>query len=115
MITVDDTSPVPTFEQIRSQIADQIHTARLPAGAKLPSVRQLAGDLRIAPGTVARAYSELESAGLVTTSRATGTRVRAGFGICEHVERAARAFVETAQAAGLSLGEAQAAVRSQWR
>lgn len=47
----------------------------LPAGTKLPPVRQLAADLRVANGTVARAYQELEASGLVITRRAAGTRV----------------------------------------
>jgi hypothetical protein len=46
-------SSVPPFEQIRSQLHDLIRSGALPAGHRLPSIRQLAGDLRVAPGTVA--------------------------------------------------------------
>ena len=47
----------------------------LAPGARLPPVRQLAGDLGLAAGTVARAYSTLEAAGLVETRRGGGTVV----------------------------------------
>ena len=65
----------PPYEQVRRQIADLIEAGSLPAGSRLPPVRQLASDLRLAPGTVARAYSALESAGLVQTRRGGGTIV----------------------------------------
>jgi DNA-binding transcriptional regulator YhcF (GntR family) len=65
----------PPYEQVRQQIADLIESGALPAGSRLRPVRQLAGDLRLAPGTVARAYSALESAGLVQTRRGGGTIV----------------------------------------
>ncbi|MFJ8686551.1 GntR family transcriptional regulator [Micromonospora wenchangensis] len=76
-IRVDPSSAVPPFEQVRQQIADLIHLGALAAGRKLPPVRQLAADLGLANGTIARAYQELESAGLVVTRRAAGTRVAA--------------------------------------
>src|SRR5690606_9775975 len=57
------------------QLADFIENGVLAGGTRLPPVRQLAGDLGLAAGTVARAYSELESAGLVQTRRGGGTVV----------------------------------------
>ena len=74
-ITVDLGSPTPPFEQIRSQIAGHVRGGLLPAGSRLPTMRALAADLGVAVGTVARAYSELESAGLVASRRRTGTVV----------------------------------------
>ncbi|MGW1362180.1 GntR family transcriptional regulator [Streptomyces chartreusis] len=65
------------FEQIRARLAGLIRTGRLTEGECLPTVRQLAADLDLAPGTVARAYRELEVAGLVCTRRGAGTRVAA--------------------------------------
>jgi DNA-binding transcriptional regulator YhcF (GntR family) len=67
--------PVPPFEQLRRQLADLIRARQLPPGQRLPPVRQLAGDLRLAPGTVARAYRELEGEGFVVSRRGAGTRV----------------------------------------
>ncbi|MEI7058131.1 GntR family transcriptional regulator [Nocardioides sp. CCNWLW239] len=74
-ITVDPDSGTPPYEQIRQHIDDLITTGSLATGHRLPSVRQLAGDLGLAPGTVARAYRELEQGGLVQTRRGAGTRV----------------------------------------
>ncbi|WP_436536426.1 GntR family transcriptional regulator [Actinoplanes sp. HUAS TT8] len=76
-IRLEPGSAVPPYEQVRHQIADLIRHGLLPAGKKLPPVRQLAADLGVANGTVARAYQELEASGLVTTRRAAGTRVAA--------------------------------------
>ena len=76
-VTVDGSDPTPPFEQIRRQLAALVRSGALEAGDRLPTVRQLASDLEVAPGTVARAYKELEAAGYVETRRAAGTRVRA--------------------------------------
>ncbi|MFC2361320.1 MAG: GntR family transcriptional regulator, partial [Actinomyces dentalis] len=77
-VSLDTASPVPPFEQIRSRVAELIVSGALASGQRLPAVRQLAGDLRVAPGTVARAYKELETAGLLVTRRGAGTRVAPG-------------------------------------
>ncbi|WP_104092192.1 GntR family transcriptional regulator [Arthrobacter sp. GMC3] len=114
MITVNHHGPVPPFEQIREQLGDLIRSGTLNSGHRLPSIRQLAGDLRLAAGTVARAYTELESAGLITTSRTAGTRVCAGHGFAEEVQHAADSFATAAQRNGLTLEEALGAVRTQW-
>ena len=74
-VSIDSASPVPPFEQIRVQITGLIETGTLVDGERLPSVRQLAGDLRVAPGTVARAYKEMEETGLLVSRRGAGTRV----------------------------------------
>jgi GntR family transcriptional regulator len=76
-VSVDVASPVPPYEQIRLQLAELIRHGVLPVGDRLPTVRQLAGDLGLAVGTVARAYRELELAGLVLSRRGAGTRVAA--------------------------------------
>jgi DNA-binding transcriptional regulator YhcF (GntR family) len=73
IISVDARSPVPLFEQVRAQIATAIESGQVLPGQRLPTVRQLAADLRIAVNTAARAYQELEAAGLVRTGGRTGT------------------------------------------
>jgi DNA-binding transcriptional regulator YhcF (GntR family) len=75
---VDSGSAVPPFEQVRTRLAQQINEGDLPVGAKLPTVRGLAADLGIAANTVARAYRELEAAGLLETRGRAGTFVAAG-------------------------------------
>jgi GntR family transcriptional regulator len=74
-LTVDTTSPVPPYEQIRSQLAELIQHGVFATGDRLPPVRQLAADLGLAVGTVARAYRELELANQVSSRRGGGTRV----------------------------------------
>ncbi|MFF9787397.1 GntR family transcriptional regulator [Streptomyces nigrescens] len=76
-VRVDTTGPVPPYEQIRAQLAALIATGQLAEGERLPTVRQLATDLGLAPGTVARAYRELETAKLIHTRRGAGTRAAA--------------------------------------
>ncbi|MFI1725968.1 GntR family transcriptional regulator [Streptomyces sp. NPDC020489] len=105
-LRVDTASPVPPYEQIRAQLSGLITSGRLPEGERLPTVRQLAADLGLAPGTVARAYRELEAAALIRTRRGAGTRVaplpsdlRQGPDPAELAELA-RAFVTAARTAG---------------
>ncbi len=74
-ITLDPSSPVPAYAQISQQIAALAANGTLEVGARLPTVRQLAKDLAIAPGTVARSYRELEDAGVVSTNGRRGTRI----------------------------------------
>ncbi len=68
LLTVNHQSPVPPYEQIGTQIRALIASGQLLPGDRLPSVRQLAGDLAVAPNTVVRAYNELEHEGWVQTS-----------------------------------------------
>jgi DNA-binding transcriptional regulator YhcF (GntR family) len=75
IVDVDTSSPIPPFEQIRAQITALADAGALPPGTRLPTIRQLASDLGIAPGTVARAYRELESSGVVTSRVRHGTTI----------------------------------------
>lgn len=74
-IVIDLQTATPPYEQVQTQISSLIAVGQLPAGTRLPTVRSLAADLGVAAGTVARAYKELEAAGLVTTNRRQGTVV----------------------------------------
>jgi DNA-binding transcriptional regulator YhcF (GntR family) len=75
IVEVDSTSPVPPYEQLRRQIERLTASGVLQPGDQLPAIRQLAGDLGLAPGTVARAYRELESAGILVSKGRHGTQV----------------------------------------
>ena len=75
ILSVDPNAPVPPYEQIRSQIASMVATGVLQTGTRLPAIRQLAGDLGLADGTVARAYRELEGEGVIVTRGRHGTFV----------------------------------------
>ena len=75
LLVLDPESSMPPYEQVRSQLAAAIETGRLAPASQLPTVRRLAGDLGLAVNTVARAYRELELAGLVETRGRAGTFV----------------------------------------
>ena len=115
MILVDSDDPTPPFEQIRAGLAVEIQSGRLPAGHRLPTVRQLAADLRVAVGTAARAYRELEEAGLVSTHRSQGTVVRAGQLVAVDLQSAASAFVNEVRRDGSTLDDIVLAVKTAWQ
>lgn len=68
-------SDSPIYKQVVEQIGEAIAKGSLSVGDKLPAVRKLAGELVINPNTVARAYTILEQAGLVSTKTGSGTFV----------------------------------------
>jgi DNA-binding transcriptional regulator YhcF (GntR family) len=112
IVSVDPRSPVPLFEQVRAQIAAAIGSGQILPGQRLPTVRQLAVDLKIAVNTVARAYQELEAAGLVRTGGRNGTFV-AGQSSQEHqqAEQAAAEFTARMRRMGVGPQEILAMVR----
>src|SRR5262249_49699950 len=77
-VAVDPRAPAAPYEQIRAQIAGEARSGELPAGTRLPTVRALADELAVAPGTVARAYRTLEEDGVIETRGRHGTFVAAG-------------------------------------
>jgi GntR family transcriptional regulator len=114
LITIDPTQPVPPYVQIRDQIADLIGTGELPEGTRLPPVRQLAADLGLATGTVARAYQELEATAHLSTRRGGGTRVapQAGGRRDAIVRQHAADFAATMRRLRVTQAEATAAVQA---
>lgn len=76
-IVVDPDSGVAPWRQVHDQLVHLVRTGALPVGSRLPAIRQLAGDLGLAAGTVARVYRELEAAGMLRTARRAGTVVAA--------------------------------------
>jgi len=119
ILDVDPASPVPAYEQVRSQLAEMILAGALPAGHRLPPIRQLAADLGLAPGTVGRVYQELEASGLVISRVRHGTTVAAGAKASASVKNeqtadAARSFALASRRLGLSLDDAIAALRTSW-
>jgi len=75
--SIDASHPMPLYAQLERSIKFAVATGRLGLGEQLPTVRQLAVDLRINANTVARVYAELERAGIVETRRGIGTFVTA--------------------------------------
>ena len=73
---IDTAHPTPLYHQLERAIKFAIATGKLVVGDQLPTVRQLAVELRINANTVAKVYLELERAGVVETRRGVGTFVR---------------------------------------
>jgi len=115
-LTVDAASPVPPFEQLRTQIAAQAARGELPPGTRMATVRQLAADLGLAANTVARAYRELEADGVLATHGRRGTFVTSGVVVQDGDEtsRLARQYVTAARRQGLSRAEATRLVDEVW-
>jgi DNA-binding transcriptional regulator YhcF (GntR family) len=109
-ITLDTGDGDPPYEQIRAQIAAQVAAGELPPGTKLPTVRALAETLGIAPNTVARAYRELEHAGVVTTRGRNGTVVN-GDGSDRAAKEAAVGYADLMRSLGVRQDEALELVR----
>jgi len=100
MVTLDPGSAVPPYEQIREQLRAQVASGELAAGTKLPTVRALAAELGLAANTVARAYRELETLGVIETRGRAGSVV-SGPGVEQAARLAAHEFVEKVRALGL--------------
>ncbi len=107
LIALDPDSTVPPFEQVRAQIAELARTGAAPVGTKLPTVRGLAEELGLAANTVAKAYRELEAAGVVQTRGRLGTVV-ASSGDASRAAAARAAAVYAARAHGLGIPVAEA-------
>ncbi len=110
MLHIDPASSTPPFEQLRQQIAAQVSAGDLLPGDRLPTVRRLAGDLGIAPNTVARAYRELESDGVLTGRARAGTFV-ADEDVNHAAEAAAQKYAEAVRSFGLDPVQAVALVQ----
>lgn len=112
-ITITHDSPTPPYEQLRLGIIEQVRSGELVAGSKIPTVRQLAGDLGIAPNTVARAYRELEQESVLETRGRQGSFIAtSGDPTRDHAGRAATDYVATIRKLGLSDADAKAFVDS---
>ena len=115
ILRIEPEGHIPPYEQIRSQIATMAASGVLPVGARLPAIRQLAADLGLASGTVARAYRELEQAGVIATRGRHGTFVEKVSAAAApddgELEAAARAFATRAVQLGVEPSHAFESVR----
>ncbi len=102
----------PLFDQLRGQIIDGIRGGRLPPGTRLPTVRELAARLGMAVNTVARAYRELESAGILETRGRFGTFVARTDPADAALATAAHTYATAAKALGIGKDEALKYVES---
>lgn len=77
-IIISNSSAKPIYEQITSQIKNQIMAGELLAGEQLPSIRALANSLRVSAITTKRAYADLEAQGFIETMQGKGSFVAGG-------------------------------------
>jgi GntR family transcriptional regulator len=75
IVRLDPRSHIPPYEQLRAQLAVMVTVGHLEPGTRLPTVRELAGAIDLAPGTVARAYRELEHDRMIEGRGRRGTFV----------------------------------------
>src|SRR5437667_8696882 len=117
VVSIDADDHTPIYAQLNRAVRAAIASGRLHAGDQLPTVRQLAVDLRVNANTVARVYAELERSGVLETRRGVGSFVAAGGAAARPAEEKARglhAFVTRvlaeAAAAGFSIEDVIAAL-----
>jgi GntR family transcriptional regulator len=117
LLAVDPQIETPPYQQIFEQIRAAIERGTLGPDAPLPTVRQLAGDLGVAPNTVARAYADLQDAGWLISEGRRGTRVASKTPAADRRARsnaladAALRFVDSLRHRGYSRTEIAAELR----
>ena len=116
---IDARSPIPLYAQIAERVRLAIATGALGSAALLPSVRQLAAELRVNPATVIQAYRELESQGYVEIRHGAGTFVRElapgrrAKERSKHAVRLVRRLIAEARRNGVSMAELQQAIETE--
>lgn len=112
MFAINPSDPAPIWRQIEEGVRRLIALGALNPGAPVPSMRDLARDLRVNPNTVARAYGRLIESGVLMVKRGEGTYVAAQPAQPKKAERhealrdGATRYASTAIAAGAELGDA---------
>jgi GntR family transcriptional regulator len=116
LVVLESRDPTPIYAQLDRGLRAAIATGRLKPGDQLPTVRQLAVELRVNANTVARVYAELERAGVIETRRGVGSFIAAG-GAARPADAKARGLrtfatrvLADAAAAGFSVDEVVAAL-----
>jgi GntR family transcriptional regulator len=120
VLGVDPSAAAPIWCQIEDGMRRLVASGRMPAGAAVPSVRELAKALRVNPATVSKAYRRLTDAGLLMVRRGEGTFVadlsQANLDQERRrlLERGAAAFIQVAVSVGASQSEAMRSVEEGW-
>ncbi len=126
ILRVDATAALPVYEQIRAQVIRMVLAGTLAPGTRLPTIRQLANDLQVAKGTVAKAYALLEEGSVIETRGRRGSFTLpppAPPATADHppdaampveLDEAADAFVVAARQLGVDLDDATSALAHRW-
>ena len=120
LLDIDPAAAAPIWRQIEEGMRRLVASGALPEGSAVPSVRELARELRINPATVSKAYQLLTADGALEVRRGEGTFVAARPEGAVAAERdrllaeGAERFVETARSMGVSKSEARAVVSAVW-
>jgi len=109
LVAVDTKDPTPIYAQLDRGLRAAIATGRLRVGDQLPTVRQMAVELKVNANTVARVYAELERSGILETRRGVGSFVAAATDRARPADDQARALTAfairvLADAAGAGFG-----------
>ena len=121
MFAVDPKDPVPVWKQIEDGVRRLVATVALRPGRPIPSVRDLARDLRVNPMTVSKAYQRLGEAGVLEVRRGEGTFVASDAPQMTRGEKAraldaaAARFANFSVTLGASVEEATRAVSAAWQ
>lgn len=120
-VVISSSTTVPIYEQIKTQVRSAILSGSVPAGSTLPSLRQLAADLRVSVITVTRAYNDLVAEGLVRNEHGRGFVVRdidpavAAGGLEKRVEAALIELRVAARHARIDIDEVHRRLDEAWR
>ena len=121
MLRIDPADPTPIWSQIEDGVRRLVASGALKPGTAVPSVRDLARELRINPATVAKAYQRLADAGVLEVRRGSGTYVADSPPSLPRAERAkqlreaATRYASLAVTLGVSRDEAAEALESAWQ
>ena len=120
-LRIDPSSATPIWSQIEDGVRRLVASGALKPGSAVPSVRDLAKDLRVNPATVAKAYQRLTDTGVLTVRRGDGTYVADAPPAMSKAERArilreaAGRFADFASTLGVPREEAEEALRTAWK
>ena len=81
LVVISQADPRPLYLQVKEQLRHRIAVGDLPAGAEIPSIRQLASDIQVSVITIKRAYLELELEGVIQTRQGRGSFVADNAGL----------------------------------
>ena len=107
LLVISQTDPRPLYQQVKDQLRHRVAVGELKPGDEIPSIRQLAADIRVSVITIKRAYLELEQEGVIQTRQGRGSFVADNVGLGDSLKEEEltshlRAAVSAASLIGLT-------------